>query len=88
MPSPPDYPGVKDPIRAVLRLLCGGHEPPDFVQGYDYSNLTDLERSELQDWVCCHLDSEIYWSTGIGVIEAAESIVGEALGNANIVEGQ
>jgi hypothetical protein len=29
-------------------------------------------------------DTPLYWSTGIGIIEAAETIVAEAVANANI----
>lgn len=75
---------VANPIRDVLKLLCGGKEPPEFVRGYDYSNLTDAQHSELQNWVGMNMDRSIEWSTAIGIIDAAESIVIEAAGNANI----
>jgi hypothetical protein len=78
------YGRVMDPLRAVLRLLCGGVEPPEYVRGYDYGNLTDDQHQALQDWVNCNLAPEIDWSTGIGVIEASEQIVAEAVANANI----
>lgn len=40
-----------EPLRDALRLFCGGKEPPEYVQGYDYSNLTDDQHQHLQDWV-------------------------------------
>jgi hypothetical protein len=74
----------KDPIREVLRRLVG-KAPPKFVRGYDYSNLTDKQHEELQSWVLDGIsDTVLYWSTGIGIIEAAETIVAEAVENANI----
>jgi len=79
------YGQIKDPIRSVLKLLCGGSEPPPYVQGYDYDNLTDDQHSQLQDWVGMHISEEIIWSTAIGIIDAAENIVAEAVANANIL---
>lgn len=73
----------KHPLREALKLLMR-KAPPKFVQGYDYSNLTDAQHTELQDWVGTHIPNAIYWSTAIGIIEAAEHIVEEAVGNANI----
>lgn len=74
----------KDPIREVLRHLVG-EEPPTFVRGYDTMNLTDRQLEELTPWILNTLSStELYWSTGIGIIEAAENIVAEAVANANI----
>lgn len=81
----PNFQGKpKHPIRDVLTWLCG-KRAPDYVQGYDYSNLTDEQHAELQQWVCWNLDkTKIPWSTGIGLIEAAQRIVEEAVGNGNI----
>jgi hypothetical protein len=73
-----------EPLRDALRVLCGGKAPPPYVTGYDYSNLTDSERDQLQNWVSLNLAAGIYWSTAIGVIEAAEKLVEEAVANANI----
>lgn len=76
--------GAPEPLRDALRLFCGGKEPPEYVQGYDYSNLTDDQHQHLQDWVNMNLAEGIFWSTGIGVIEAAQNLVEEAEINANI----
>lgn len=74
----------KDPIRQVLRRLVG-KSPPKFVRGYNYSNLTDVQHAQLQDWVGSNINNTVlYWSTAIGIIEAAENIVAEAVANANI----
>ncbi len=78
-------PDVFDPIRDALKVLCGGKEPPIYVKGHDLENLTDGERDHLQNWVNMHLAGDIFWSTGIGAIEAAELLVTEALGNDNIL---
>jgi hypothetical protein len=77
------YGYVEDPIRRVLRVFCT-ESPPAFVKGYDYSNLDDDQHARLQEWVGCHLNPIISWSTAIGVIEAAQTIVEEAIANANI----
>lgn len=74
----------KHPIRDALTWLCG-KRAPDYVQGYDYSNLTEEQHSELQQWVVWNLDkTKIPWSTGIGLIDAAQKIVEEAVDNGNI----
>lgn len=74
----------KDPIRDVLKWLLG-KPPPKFVKGYDYSNLTDNEHTELQEWAVNCLDgTPLFWSTGIGSIEAAQKLVEEAVSNGNI----
>ncbi len=74
----------RHPIREVLQRIVGA-VPPDFVQGYDYNNLTDTQYESLQSWVLDSLsDSPLYWSTGIGILEAAQNIVEEAVINANI----
>lgn len=72
-----------DPLRAVLKRIMG-KAPPKFVRGYDYSNLTDDQHGKLQEWVGMNIPDSIYWSTAIGIIDAAETIVAEAVGNANI----
>jgi hypothetical protein len=71
----------KNPIRKVLRAMTG-KKPPKFVKGYDYSNLTDMQHQELQDWAATN--ARPTWLTGIGLIEAAEKQVQEAVDNANI----
>lgn len=74
----------KDPIRQVFKRLVGA-EPPTLVRGYDTRSLTDKQSTELTTWVLNTLSStDLYWSTGIGIIEAAENIVAEAVENANI----
>lgn len=74
----------KHPIRDALTWLCGKCVP-SYVQGYDYSNLTEEQHMELQEWVIWNIDkTKIPWSTGIGLIDAAEKIVEEAVSNGNI----
>lgn len=74
----------KDPIRDVLQWIVGAR-PPKFVKGYSYEDLTDEQHMQLQDWVCMNLHkTNIWWSTGIGIIDAAEKMVQEAVSNGNI----
>ena len=71
----------EDPIRDVLRSMTG-KEPPNFVRGYSFDGLTDKETMDLQDWASNSVP--LGWLTGIGLLEAAESQVGEAVSNGNI----
>lgn len=71
----------KNPIRKVLRAMTG-KKPPKFVKGYNYNNLTDMQHQELQDWAATNVRPN--WLTGIGLIEAAERQVKEAVDNSNI----
>lgn len=73
---------VESPLLEALRALTG-EEPPGFVVGvYDCDDLEDERVEELQEW--CSLNARPEWSTGVGVLEAAEAIVREAEANANI----
>lgn len=76
---------VFDPIRDALKVLCGGKEPPDYVKGHDFKGLTEDQTEKLQDWVNMNLSDTIFWSTGIGALDAAELLVEEALANDNIL---
>ena len=71
-----------DPIRVALKGLCGGKAPPRFVKGYTCGHLEDDQHLELVEWVLAN--SKLAWSTGIGLVEVADKIVDEAVGNANI----
>lgn len=44
----------------------------------------DGDDTELQDWVGNNTKPEFFWSTCIGIIEAAEHIVKDAYSNGNI----
>jgi len=58
-------------------------KPPKFVENVEDSDeLEDNEFNELQQW--CLDNRRIPWATGISIIEAAESIVKNAIRNANI----
>jgi hypothetical protein len=59
-----------------------GKRPPKFVKNYNFDNLTDMQRDELQDWAVNNVRP--FWITGIGLIEAAEKQVKEAVDNGNI----
>jgi hypothetical protein len=71
-----------DPIRVALKGLCGGKKPPAFVKGYQCGNLEDDQHSELVEWLL--ENAKVYWTTGIALVEAADKLVEEAVGNANI----
>lgn len=70
-----------NPIRAALQAIVG-KAPPKWLKGYSTTFGTDAERTELQDWV--NSCARPFWSTGIGILEAADHIVREAVANANI----
>lgn len=80
-----DYHGTPEhPFRDALQVICG-KEPPPYVRGYSVRDMTDAEYGMLTSWVLNDgLNRAIDWTTGIGVIEAAEHIVKEAVSNANI----
>jgi len=70
-----------DPIRDVLHAMTG-ENPPTFVKGYGFKGLSDAQMQELQDWCAIHVRP--VWLTGIGLMDAAESQVEEAVSNGNI----
>lgn len=71
----------KHPIREVLNAMTG-KPVPRFVKGYDLKSLTDDERDKLQSWAVNAVRPR--WATGIGILEAAEQQVREAVSNGNI----
>lgn len=70
-----------DPIREALRVLTG-EEPPNYVQGYSTDDCPEEHWDELQSWAANNAHPR--WSTGIGILEAADTIVAEAEANGNI----
>ncbi len=79
----PDIKDRDNPIREALRTLCWA-EPPRFVRGYDLDNLSDREKTLLQNWAGEHARPE--WATSLGMLDAAELIVRQALENGNITK--
>lgn len=70
-----------DPFRDAIRLVSG-REPPDYVRGWEISPEQSLQ---LQCWLADIMETTATpWGTGIGALEAAESIVAEAVANGNI----
>lgn len=69
------------PYREALAALMGA-EPPIYVLGYDTSNLTEHQQMELQDWAATNAKPE--WALGITMLEAADQMVHDAVGNDNI----
>lgn len=73
---------VSNPLTEALSAITG-EVPPAYTHGaFSVADLTEAEMLTLQDWCCIHARPE--WATGIGVLEAAELIVREAVDNANI----
>lgn len=77
------YAHPKHPIREVLWAMTGSRPPP-FVKGYSFKGLSDAQVQELQDWCASHVKPS--WLTGIGLMDAAENQVAEAVSNGNIPE--
>lgn len=59
-----------------------GKRPPRFVRGYSVNDHTDEEIDALQSWAVRNVKPR--WLTGIGLLEAAEEQVREAVMNGNI----
>jgi len=76
------YDTPKNPLTDALRVIVGV-EPPKYTHGaYSANDLEEENIVDLQDW--CSLNARPEWSTGIGILEAAELIIEEAVSNANI----
>jgi len=76
------YPDVTNPLTDALRAITGV-EPPSYTLGaYSAQDLEEDDVMALQDW--CSDNARPEWSTGIGIFEAAELMVSEAVDNANI----
>ena len=75
-PYPP-----KNPIRDVLHAMTG-KDPPDYVRGYSLKGLTGMQNIEMQEW--CASNVRPAWLTGIGLMNAAESQVAEAVTNGDL----
>jgi hypothetical protein len=83
------YPGYKratpkHPIREVLAAMTGLNvrSIPFYVRGYTLETVSDEYWDRLQDWAIRH--TRPAWLTGIGLLEAAEAQVKEAVSNGNI----
>jgi hypothetical protein len=81
---------VKDPFRQAMESILGCAPPIKWVPvGTLHSmQLTDEANDSLQWWVVSKLTKrrlpKLFWSTGIGIIEAVDGIVMEAISNGNI----
>lgn len=67
-----------------------GKSPPNFMVGVDvnyYPNImSDEDSGKLADWAAS--EGNLPWATGQGVINAAISIVKDAVENGNITESE
>lgn len=73
---------IKNPLYEAL-LAITGEKPPEFILGkFATTDLNENENMSLQEW--CYNNARPNWSTGIGIMEAADTIVVEAIGNCNI----
>lgn len=78
---------VKDPIGDAIATMVGRRPPLALLPRGTFSTTEIADCTALQDWVCSQLGRRrvrMHWSTGIGVLDAADAIVAEAVGNANI----
>ena len=74
---------IKSPFKEAIEALTGGTPKGVDLEGvYSQSELSDEDFTKLQDWCSCN--SATWWATGISMIDAAESIVADAISNANI----
>lgn len=77
----PVFDGSSPLAEALLAIT--GKVPPAFIASvYDTSELSDEQHEELQNWASSHCRPS--WSTGIGTLDAANAMVSEAVGNANL----
>lgn len=73
---------IKNPLTEALQAITG-KKPPSYTHGaFSSSDLLDENVTDLQDW--CSVNARPSWSTGLGVLEAAEAIVQEAVDNGSI----
>lgn len=73
---------VVSPLKEALEAMLG-EKAPAFLEGvFSTDELTEPQVEKLQNW-CCYF-ARPHWSTGIAIMEAADRIVSEAVGNANI----
>ena len=82
-----NYLGIPaDPFRQTLATLL--YIKPEIIPvpigTYCAADLEDGQYFTLQNWLGNHLPKSIQWSTHIGIIEAVDHIVAEAVHNGNI----
>jgi hypothetical protein len=70
------------PLRDVLFAMTRTTPPVFTAHAYSCQDLTEVEKDDLQTWAVMHVQPR--WATGIGLIEAAEAQVAEAVSNGNI----
>lgn len=81
---------VKDPFRQAMASILGCAPPLKLVPvgTLHTMQLTDEAALELQRWVVSKLTKrrlpKLFWSTGIGILDAVDTIVTEAISNGNI----
>ena len=82
MASEPSYYTSKNPLIDTIESIIGKRPLVETVGAYDFDDLTEDEKEEVQNF--CSFYARPGWSTGLGIIEAAEIIVKLAVENANI----
>ena len=65
-----------------LILMLTGKEPPFPIRVSELRKLSDERHMEIQGWLVLNL--RMQWLTGIGAIEAIDSLVGESVSNGNL----
>lgn len=86
------HPEVSAPYRDLIAHMLKRRAPPLSMvpRGtYTSDDLTEKQSEDLQWWIVKHLCPlrcpGLYWSTGIGLIEAMDTMVEEAISNGNIM---
>ena len=75
-------PRVASPLREILAQMTG-KRPPAFLKGhYTTETLSEGDTERLQNWAIRNVRPS--WLTGIGLMDAADSQVHEAIMNGNI----
>lgn len=79
------YGSIQNPLRDALESITGRRAPFKLVpRGSFSSSDPGVDADGLQSWVIQALPDIVGWSTGVGIIEAADTIVREAVLNGNI----
>ena len=73
-----------NPLGEALHAIVGLDPPVDLTGMVSCNELTDNDHNLLQTWAAWNARPS--WSTGIGILDAANVIVREALDNRNIRE--
>lgn len=74
------------PLKLAIAQIVGEMPPFSMKGAKCFADLDEVTRSEIEDWCCRKIvDTAFgYWMTGYSVVNAAEILVKQAVGNGNI----